>query len=245
MMFDQRKTQPRLRNPYAQAAATMPGLGGMPEQREPSGYGSLPGVMPAAPRTETAPKEERPEPNQQYQAAMDAYPKGGGGPRASRRALRQMGVANAHRGYEQLWDSLAELAAQSNPENLAESYGQQYEQMDDYFDQQQGALDRSLMERGLSDSSAAVGGQVGLARGRAQASAGLSNQIHGEARSRGDMLRQALMQLASGNAAQGGALTNAALSEKLQRELAKMQQGDWMDVLMSAAGSGAQIAKYT
>lgn len=173
-----------------------------------------------------------------YQSGMDQVQRGAGyGPAGTRRALRQMQAGNAFRANELLWPLLQQLLQQSNPENLAATYAPEYERLNDQYDQAQGALDRSMAARGLTDSSMMAGSMGALAGSRAQATSHLGAEIGQEARSRGDLLRATLTQMLTGNASAASALANQALQDKLMRR--QMQGAGFLETLLPMLGQAA------
>jgi len=162
---------------------------------------------------------------------------------AMRRSMMQMQGGIAYQYLPQLQQSIADLQAQSDPRNLSTAYAKDFENVHDQFDVGQGRLDRALAERGLTDSSYGAAAQGAFSAGQAQATSNLQNQLTQEARSRGDLARQIIQQLVTGNMTGASDIVNRIRAEKLQGR--QMQGGSWMDQLLQLGVAGTEIAKNT
>lgn len=165
----------------------------------------------------------------------------GTSPNAIRRAMLQLQAGLSYQYLPQLQGAIGDLQAQSDPTKLATTYARDFEHVNDQYDVAEGRLDRALAERGLTDSSYGAAAFGALSSGRAQAVSGLENQIEQEARGRGDMARQLLLSLVTGNMQGATDLVSRIRQEKLAR--AQMQGGSWLDDLLQVGVAGTQIAK--
>jgi hypothetical protein len=179
------------------------------------------------------------------------FTSGSAGPGAARirRRLMQLQASNAYASQGPLWQAIAQLQQQGatfDPSRIAAQHAGDFEALDDSQHRAEGALTRSLAQRGLTDSTAMTGGLADLAARGAAGRAGLVRGIYGEESGRQlqaqAMLRDLLMAIQGKGTQQAASIADSMRQEKLARDQMNAAGGFGLGDLFSGLGGLAGAA---
>ena len=130
-----------------------------------------------------------------------------------------------------------QLGLQSDPTQLSTAYAGDFERLNDRQNYQDAQLQGTMAARGLTDSSFNAAALGAKASSDATATSGLQNQISQEARTRGDMLREMLYRLYTGETSGAAGLINDISSDRFRQQELDSQPGWWESIIPSAIGA--------